>query len=91
MVKPPKAVVAGAAVAGLLAGLYSDAGLCSQRVCESGNRSPNHGSDEKGKHFCKGQNEAKDTVDARAVTMVAKVRTLARAKVVAPLTEANPD
>src|SRR5258708_39110813 len=56
MIKPPKIVIAGAAVAGLLAGSMAvrtyaastpKAGTALQTVAD----------DEKGKHSCKGQNE----------------------------------
>ena len=58
MIKPPKVVIAGAAVAGLLAGSMAvrtyaastpKAGTALQTVAD----------DEKGKHSCKGKNDCK--------------------------------
>jgi hypothetical protein len=41
--------------------------------------------------LAKATTSVRDRADARPVTMVARAKTLARAKAVAPLTEVNPN
>jgi hypothetical protein len=87
--KPSKAVIAGAAVAGLLTGSFAvrayaastsvHAGVSLQTVADAEKALP--------KHACKGQNECKGQGGARAVA--AQAKTPAKVREVAQPTEAS--
>lgn len=59
MIKPSKAVIAGAAVAGLLAGSMAVRTYAASASTKAGATLRTVVDDEKGKHSCKGQNECK--------------------------------
>ena len=59
MIKPPKVVIAGAAVAGLLAGSMAVRTSAASASTKAGTALQTVADDEKGKHSCKGQNDCK--------------------------------
>jgi hypothetical protein len=60
MIKPSKAVIAGAAVAGLLTGSFAVRAYAASTAEKAGVSLQTLADDsEKGKHACKGQNECK--------------------------------
>ena len=59
MIKPSKALVAGAAVAGLLTGSFAVRTYAASATGKAGVSLQTVADDAKGKHGCKGQNECK--------------------------------
>ena len=59
MIKPSKAVIAGAAVAGLLTGSFAVRAYAASASGHAGVAIQTMADAEKGKHACKGQNECK--------------------------------
>jgi len=59
MIKPTKAMIAGAAVAGLLAGSFAVRAYAASTSGHAGVAIQTMADAEKGKHACKGQNECK--------------------------------
>lgn len=59
MIKPSKAVIAGAAIAGLLAGSMAVRTYAASTSVKAGTALRTVADDEKGKHSCKGHNECK--------------------------------
>jgi hypothetical protein len=59
MIKPPKVVIAGAAVAGLLAGSMAVRTYAASASTKAGTALQTVADDEKGKHSCKGKNDCK--------------------------------
>ena len=59
MIKPSKAVIAGAAVAGLLAGSMAVRTYAASTSAKAGTLLQTVSDAEKGKHSCKGKNECK--------------------------------
>jgi hypothetical protein len=59
MIKPSKAVIAGAAVAGLLTGSFAVRAYAASTSGHAGVSLQTMADAEKGKHACKGQNECK--------------------------------
>lgn len=59
MIKPSKAVIAGAAVAGLLAGSMAVRTYAATTSTKAGTALQTLADDEKGKHSCKGKNDCK--------------------------------
>jgi hypothetical protein len=59
MIKPSKALIAGAAVAGLLTGSFAVRTYAASATAKAGVSLQTVADDAKGKHGCKGQNECK--------------------------------
>jgi hypothetical protein len=89
MIRPSKAVIAGAAVAGLLTGSVAVRAYAASTSGNPGVSLQTMADAEKGKHACKGQNDCKGQGDVRPVTMDAKARTPAKAREAARPTEVN--
>ena len=78
-----KTLIAGAAVAGLMAGSMAGPRLCSQRTYPSRSLSPDDGGE--GQHTaCKGQNACKGQGGCKTGDRVARAKTRARARAAAP-------
>ena len=84
-----KAVIAGAAVAGLLTGPVAVRAYAASTLSNPGVSLQTMADAEKGKHACKGQNDCKGQGGCKTSDPVAKARTLAKAREAAPRTEAN--
>ena len=89
MIKPLKVVIAGAAVAGLLAGSMAVRTYAANASTKAGTALQTVADDEKESIPVKGKTSAKAKAGTRAATTVARAKTLAKAKAVAPPTEAN--
>ncbi len=59
MIRPSKAVIAGAAVAGLMTGSFAVRAYAASTTASHAGVALQTLADEKGKHGCKGQNECK--------------------------------
>src|SRR6476660_7587105 len=87
MIKPSKAMIAGAAVAGLLTGSFAVRAYAASTSGHAGVSLRTMADAEKGKHACKGQNECKGQGGCKTSDAGCKGRTPAKARVVAQPTE----
>jgi hypothetical protein len=89
MIKPPKVVIAGAAVAGLLAGSMAVRTYAASTSAKAGTSLQTVADDEKGKHSCKGKNECKGQGGCKSGDSSCKGKNLAKGRAVAPPMEAS--
>jgi hypothetical protein len=83
MIKPSKAVIAGAAVAGLLAGSMAVRTYAASTSAKAGTLLQTVADDEQGKHSYKGKNACKGEGGCKSSDNGCKGKTLVKAKAVA--------
>jgi hypothetical protein len=90
MIKSSKAVIAGAAVAGLLAGSMAVRTYAASASTKAGAHSEARQTMKRESILVEGKTNVRAKADARVATTVARAKTPAKAKAVAPPTEASP-